>query len=332
MLRRILCIWLVLISLISHPLLLPAPQCEAQEKTLTPEQQTAFDALLQQATDLYGKKQFAEAAAAFIKAYEIKPVSNILYNVAIIYEEQGDRTNASTYYLKYADTPDASPKTKKDALERRGNILFSTKDYPGALDSFEKAYAVEATATGRYNIGRSREKMGQFKESLEIYEKLLEDPDLSLEVRKDVVERVKTLRESLALKAQPTDTDKKPPPKKVIEIVPPNYTGPIIVMSTGGALILGGAVFGGLAASKNTAMEDATTVKERQDAADTGQAFAAVSDGLWISGSVLAAGGLLWFLLLEPTEREVLVESTSNFMLLPQISPQHLGLGLNLTF
>lgn len=332
MLRRILCIWLVLLSLISHPLLLPVPQCEAQEKTLTPEQQTAFDALLQQATELYGKKQFAEAAAAFIKAYEIKPVSNILYNVAVIYEEQGDRTNASAYFLKYADAPDASPKTKKDALERRGNLLFSSKDYPGALDSFEKAYAVEATATGRYNIARSREKMGQFKESLDIYEKLLEDPDLPLEVRKDVVERVKTLRETLALKTQPTDKDTKPPPKKVIEVIPPDYTGPIIVLSTGGALILGGAVFGGLASSKNTAMEDATTVKERQDAADTGQTFAAVSDGLWISGSVLAAGGLVWLLLLKPTEREVLVESTTNLMLLPQISPNHLGLGLNLTF
>jgi tetratricopeptide (TPR) repeat protein len=329
-----LCAWIVLLSLSAGallPALLPL-QAIAQDQPLTPEQQATYQAALDDANAAYSEGRFADAAAAFLRAYDIKPNSKILYNVALLYEGLNDTANAALYYQKFADSPDATGKTKREALEKVGAIHFSNKDYPSALTSFERAFEAENTPAGQYNIARTIEKQGKFKEALDIYEKVVESPDLSLEVRKEVIDRIKTIRDTLALKAQP---DPKTPPKTRIEVIPPDYTGPIITLSAGGALILGGVVFGGISASKHSDFEAATSLKERQDASDTGATFAAVGDALWISGAVAATGGLIWLLLLKPTEREVIIDDAAtptSFYILPDLSPDRLGLGLSLTF
>lgn len=58
------------------------------------------------------------AAQAFIDAYAIRQVSNILYNVGRIYEEGGRLSDALTYFERFVKAPKVEKEARADALER----------------------------------------------------------------------------------------------------------------------------------------------------------------------------------------------------------------------
>jgi tetratricopeptide (TPR) repeat protein len=66
--------------------------------------QQAFD----RGTAAFKAGRFNEAAAAFSQAYEQKPASQFLFNVAASFDKGGDRARAIQYYQLYLSmTPDA---------------------------------------------------------------------------------------------------------------------------------------------------------------------------------------------------------------------------------
>ncbi|MGZ3448618.1 MAG: PEGA domain-containing protein [Polyangiales bacterium] len=58
------------------------------------------------------EKKFAEAAAEFHKAYEIKPLSTFLFNEAVCHEKLGERDTAIALFKKYLDTDSQAPDRK----------------------------------------------------------------------------------------------------------------------------------------------------------------------------------------------------------------------------
>jgi hypothetical protein len=98
------------------PLSLAAPPALAQTSA---EQQQTVEQLASQAYELHQQGKFAESIAVYLKAYEISKASDIIFNVATIYDRKlHERELAADYYRRYIRTPDPNPDLVKRATER----------------------------------------------------------------------------------------------------------------------------------------------------------------------------------------------------------------------
>jgi tetratricopeptide (TPR) repeat protein len=50
---------------------------------------------------LYGEKRYAEAACAFLAAYDARPSASLLYDAAVCYEKDSRAREALAYYTSY---------------------------------------------------------------------------------------------------------------------------------------------------------------------------------------------------------------------------------------
>jgi tetratricopeptide (TPR) repeat protein len=77
-----------------------------------------FDESTRKAAEAYDRGDYDTAVELFKKAYELRQVSNILYNIGRIYEDAGDIDSAIEYYDKFVVAPNVEQTSRKDALER----------------------------------------------------------------------------------------------------------------------------------------------------------------------------------------------------------------------
>lgn len=77
-----------------------------------------FQDLTAQASAAYDAGDNEKAVTLFKRAYELRPVSNILYNIARIYEESGQIDEAIEYYDKFVVAPNVEKTARRDALDR----------------------------------------------------------------------------------------------------------------------------------------------------------------------------------------------------------------------
>jgi competence ComEA-like helix-hairpin-helix protein len=114
-----------------------------------------------------------------------------------------------------------------DQLVKQGQKKFEAKDYDGALELFEEAYAIKPTANLLYNIARMYESLGQFQDAIDHYKKFLVAPDIDIQIRQEALERIKTLDEVIKLtgggdtsggSGTPTPTTKPPAAGGLINI------------------------------------------------------------------------------------------------------------------
>jgi tetratricopeptide (TPR) repeat protein len=82
------------------------------------QQAESFEAVMARAGERYEAKDYAGAIEDFKRAYEIKPVSNLLYNIARTYEKLGQFEEAVTYYERFVNEPEVSVEARTDALAR----------------------------------------------------------------------------------------------------------------------------------------------------------------------------------------------------------------------
>jgi hypothetical protein len=112
----------------------------------------------------------------------------------------------------------------------------------------------------------------------------------------------------------------EPPPEPVPVPVPVpvpgperrSSAGPLIVAGAGGALLVAGGVFWGLAASTQGEIDDAPTataadLERLADLEDEARLRANVGNVLIVAGAVVAAGGVTWYLVSRRRGREVRV-------------------------
>ena len=79
---------------------------------------SSFKDLTAEATAAYENGEYENAIELFKKAYEVRSVSNILYNIARIYEDAGDIDGAIEYYDKFVVAPNVDQGPRRDALDR----------------------------------------------------------------------------------------------------------------------------------------------------------------------------------------------------------------------
>jgi tetratricopeptide (TPR) repeat protein len=113
------------VALVSFATQLAAPPCFAQTPettappTLTESQLQQVERLTNQAFELHKQGKYAESIALYVRAYEINKASDILFNVATVYDRKlHERELAAEYYRRYIRTPDPNPELVKRATER----------------------------------------------------------------------------------------------------------------------------------------------------------------------------------------------------------------------
>jgi hypothetical protein len=113
---------------ISLQLALPC-RAQAPAPSASSSQQQTVEQLANQAFQLHQQGKFAESIATYLKAYEISKASEILFNVATIYDRKlHERELAADYYRRYIRTPDPNPDLVKRATERLTTLKKETED------------------------------------------------------------------------------------------------------------------------------------------------------------------------------------------------------------
>jgi tetratricopeptide (TPR) repeat protein len=186
------------------------------------------------------------------------------------------------------------------ALER-----FQAKDYDGAAEIFKQAYELSPEPNYLFNIGRVYEEKGDFPNAISYYDQFVRQPGVELESRELAVERLRVLRqiqeelEPRAPTPEPIEPDVDDVEPEPTEDEPPSSRPPRMrvagyaLLGVGGAVLVGGAAFGGAAVARRNELEDLDGFEMRTDAVDRGKRNALVADILFIAGGTLALTGLV---------------------------------------
>lgn len=217
-------------------------------------------------------------------------------------------TSATTTTAPTTAPAPATPAEDPDALSDQAVARFKAKDYDGAVELFQRAHAVDPKPNYLFNIGRVYEEAGKLAEAAEYYQRFVREPGVDLESRELALGRLRVIREILEA-TEPRAETKPAPEAKPVPVPEPEPESPAIpprtrkiriagyvLLGVGAAALAGGGVFGGLALRQSHDLENTAGYDARHGLIDAGQTNAAVADGLFIGGGVLALTGLVMVL------------------------------------
>ncbi len=96
-----------------------APAALAQSAPIREDAAAEAERLGEEGRVLYEAGRYAEAVGRYLRAWHLTRTSDLLYNVAYIYEKKlGERELALEYYRRYAKADDADPEVLTRALAR----------------------------------------------------------------------------------------------------------------------------------------------------------------------------------------------------------------------
>lgn len=102
----------------------PAASSPARAKGQPDELTRKIEAKAEEAARHFAAKDFAKAVRAYVEAYQIaQRPSELLYNIAFIYDRKlKEREMATVYYKKYAAAADADPELVEKSIVRIGEL------------------------------------------------------------------------------------------------------------------------------------------------------------------------------------------------------------------
>jgi tetratricopeptide (TPR) repeat protein len=193
-------------------------------------------------------------------------------------------------------------------LVDKGLELYTQKKYDDAIKSFEQAYALRAEPELVYNIARAHEKSLRRAEAIAAYEKFVNLPGTTAELR------TKALNAMEALRAEQAALDRAKVPAKVDVSAPtpadregtsgvaaqvePERSAPVLpwaLVGVGAAGMGVGAVFGLLALDAKSDFDKARAA-EKADKATTVETRALVADIALFGGAAVAVTGVILLL------------------------------------
>jgi tetratricopeptide (TPR) repeat protein len=201
-----------------------------------------------------------------------------------------------------------------DDLVAQAVEQYSSGRYEKAIDTFKAAYAINEEPEILYNIARCYERLAQPESALEWYEKFIALPGTTVDLRTKALENIASLRREISI-LEAMRQGKKPPPEQPQDEVGQPSSGAIsppqdgaqesepdspmtpmklagwILVGAGGAGIVAGGIFGGLALSEKSKFDDAGFDKERLDYRDNIERNALIFDIGVFGGIGLAAVG-----------------------------------------
>jgi tetratricopeptide (TPR) repeat protein len=200
-------------------------------------------------------------------------------------------------------------KTEAEQLSEQAIVKFQAKDYEGAAALFEQAYEIDPQPNYLFNIGRVYEEAGTLDKAVEFYAKFVKQPGVDLDSRETALDRLKVLRAILQETAEkPPEDDPEPEVKPEEEPVPP--PNPVDedakrkrkvmraagfgLTGVGAAVMIGGAIVGGLAQGDHNQAGEAELPPDSQPLLDSAKSKALTADVLLgVGGAVLLTGIVL---------------------------------------
>lgn len=203
-----------------------------------------------------------------------------------------------------------------------GVDLYNRADYEEALVQFQKAYKHSGKATLFHNIARCYESLGRHEEAVKHYERFLKEgnpPDPGM-IKARITNLRRLIEKKKAKKPQPASRPVKPasqpvgtgpkPKPPIVEPrpvpIPPAPGRPLrttgwVMVGVGGASLVAGLIFGGLASdmadtlekqnSANPPVEYDAGIQEDEETGRTLQALQILT--LAVGGAVVATGVVL---------------------------------------
>ncbi len=236
----------------------------------------------------------------------------------------------------WAQSPDE--KKQVEELSQKGVKAYKDGKFEKAIEYFEQAHAIQAVPNLLYNIARCYEKIGDDDKALEYYDKFIVDA-VDRKAKQKALDKASAIREKQAKEKALADANKdsdkdnkdvKDPDKDKDKEVPPaepDLTWAYVSLGTGGALLIGGAVFGLMASGKQTEFDDADNPEDKQSARDSGQTMALMADIFYIAGAAAVITGVILWATAEPEAQPAMTLRPTGW-----VGPDGAGVGLGTTF
>lgn len=241
-----------------------------------------------------------------------------------------------------------------DSLVGEAVEHYSAGRYENAIELFERAFAVHKEPELLYNIGRCYERLAVPDAAVQWYEKFLEMPGTTGELRTKALNNITTLRKEIEAleeshnaseqrrtqtegeyKGDASGNDDRGEQDQPVN--PMNIAGWSLV-GVGGAALIAGGIFGGLALAEKGDYDDAGFDADRLGYRDDLERNALVFDVVFFSGAALAAAGatlLIVNALKDETAQDEEIESAKQSVsLTPSLiaDRNNLGFGLQGSF
>ena len=84
--------------------------------------QEDFSSLTKRGAQAYRSENYEQAVEFFKRAYEVRQVPNLLYNIGRAHEKLGNFEDAIEYYEQFANEPDVDMKARRDAIDRADTL------------------------------------------------------------------------------------------------------------------------------------------------------------------------------------------------------------------
>ncbi len=287
-------------------------QSFAQTKTSKEKVKQAL-ALIRDANDDLENKDYKYALEGYKEAYALYPTAILLYRMALSNDKLGNKAEAISLYNQYLASKKPSDKLKA-LSEARVTELEGVKTVSVSIKSDPSGAEIYSDLDGE-SLGETPRKveLGIGKQTLYLKLKGHEVYKLTTTVTKG-----KETTEDVKLVAKKADLLVMDPDEDIIEDEEPSESGIMTTLgwtsiAVGGALIVGGGTFSLLSSSKENEANnynkrgDGANPTELNDLRDSAIGFSDISTILFISGGVLAAGGIALIVLDSGSERETAV-------------------------
>ncbi|MGF1510219.1 MAG: hypothetical protein ACFB9M_12035 [Myxococcota bacterium] len=184
-----------------------------------------------------------------------------------------------------------------DQVVEEGLQAYSEGRFEEAAGRFIAAYELSAEPELIFNAARSFEKALKPQEAIEYYERFIGLQGTTAELRNRALSSLRSLRAEVQARQAPSASSA--PPAASVQAAPParrsvNRTPEILLLSVGGASLIAGGVFGGLALSAENDFEEADmTDPDRIGFANDARDRALVADVLLGVGAASTVTGVL---------------------------------------
>jgi tetratricopeptide (TPR) repeat protein len=190
-------------------------------------------------------------------------------------------------------------------LFEKGRAAYREGRFSDSVSHLREAYALVPEPVLLYNLARAHEGLGEYPEAIDAYERYLatakDIPDRGaierklVSLRRELEERERLARErdeALNAKREPGEgsTSRSDPQPASAGASP----WPWVVAGLGGAVLVGGGVFGSMALSTNDDAELAPSQLEAASLRDDAEGLATISTVGFVVGGVLLATGVTW--------------------------------------
>jgi iron complex outermembrane receptor protein len=130
--------------------------------------------------------QYREGIEQLLKAHEIRPHRNVLFNIARAYASLNSYDEAIEYFERYLETNPPDVDRVKSTLEElrvrqtlrelveRGMSAIKRKRYAEGVSFLRQAYEQRPHPNILFNIGRAYEEMGELERAIQTYRDYLE--------------------------------------------------------------------------------------------------------------------------------------------------------------